>query len=195
MDVLDAIRLRRSIKPEAMKPDPVDVSLIHTVLDAANWAPSHGHTEPWRFQIFTGGAKRRLAEAVCSVLADDPRVPLGPDDPRRQKTTRKMDLAPVVMAIVCASSDGPKIVPHEEIASTAIAVHNMHLAARAYGLGAFWSSGTKAFHPRMATFLGLGPNEQCLGFFYLGWPRVPWPGGTRRPIQDKLQWFDDIPSD
>ncbi len=188
MDVFDAIEKRRSIKPEHMKPDAVERPLLERLLRAANWAPSHGHTEPWRFVVFTGDARRGLAEAVSSTMCEPGQARLPDDDPRRQKLLFKMTNAPVVIAIVCQPDPNPKIVPHEEIASTAIAVQNMHLAARALGLAAFWSSGEKAFHPRVAEFLDLVPPARCLGFFYVGWPAIAWPDGERGPIEDKVSW-------
>lgn len=182
MDVLDAIRLRRSVKPLDMKPDPVDRRLIQHMLDAANWAPSHRHTEPWRFVIFEGDARIELAEKVVDNLG------LAGADPARRAAIAKMTAPPVVIAIVCQSSTMPKVVAHEEIISTGIAVQNMHLAARALGLGAFWTSGAKAFDPQMADFLGLSPPAQCLGFLYVGYPKAGWPSATRGPIDDKVQW-------
>lgn len=188
MNVLDAIRLRRSIKPERMKPDPVDPDLIDQLLEAANWAPSHGHTEPWRFIVFTGGARRELGNAILRAMGAISGTPVGDSDPRRNKMHAKVDTAPVILAIVCSVSPSENVFEHEEIASTAMAVQNMHLVARAEGLAAFWSSGKKAFHPETATFLELKDNERCLGFFYVGWPAVPWPHSERRPVTDKVQY-------
>ena len=99
-----------------------------------------------------------------------------------------MSRAPVVIAIVVQPDQGPKIVLHEEIASTAIAVQNMHLAARALGLGAFWTSGAKVFKPHLLEFLGFAPPAQCIGLFYVGWPAIPWPEGEREPMEDKVTW-------
>ncbi|MEM7679234.1 MAG: nitroreductase [Myxococcota bacterium] len=188
MDVFDAIRQRRSIKPEFMKPDPVDRALLEKLFDAANWAPSHGLTEPWRFIVFQGDARRDLAEAICRTMAEQGQDTLPPDDPRRHKVARKTETAPVIAAIVCTPSTKPNIVEFEEIQSTAMAVQNLHLAARAVGLAGFWSSGKKAFHPRMAEFLGLEPPARCLGFFYLGYPAVDWPEGRRGPAAQKIAW-------
>lgn len=188
MQVLDAIRLRRSMKPECMKPDPVDPSLVRQLLEAANWAPSHGLTEPWRFTIFTGEARRQLGESILRAMVAISGTASGPDDPRWEKIRTKVDTAPVVMAIVCAVSRSEKIIEHEEIASTAMAVQNMHLAARALGLAAFWSSGKKAFHEEVASFLELQEHERCLGFFYVGWPATPWPKGERGPIEHKVRY-------
>jgi nitroreductase len=188
MDVLDAIRLRRSIKPEKMRPDPVDRALLDQLFEAANWAPSHGLTEPWRFVVFTGPGRTEIHRAMVETLAEPGSPPPGDDDPRVQKLAEKNFNAPVIVAIVCQTSPSPKIVEHEEIASTAIAVHNLHLLARAMGLAAFWSSGQKAFDPRVARALELEAPARCLGFLYLGWPGVPWPEGRRGPAAEKVRW-------
>ena len=188
VDVFDAIRLRRSVKPEHMKPDPIDRETLHRLFEAANWAPSHGLTEPWRFIVFTGDSRKELAEAICRTMAEAGQDTLPADDPRRSKIRKKTDTAPVVAAIVCDVSTNPKIVEMEEIESTAMAVQNLHLAARGLGLAGFWSSGKKAFHPKMAEFLGLTPPARCLGFFYIGYPAIPWPEGQRRPVEDKIIW-------
>jgi nitroreductase len=191
MDVLDTIRLRRSVKPELMKPDPVPEDVIEAMLEAANWAPSHGHTEPWRFIGFRGEARRGLGDALLAAM-NGGEAP-DPGDPRRDKIMRKVMTAPLCFAIVCAPSSGANVVEHEEIASTAMAVHNMHLVARRNGLAAFWSSGKKAFAPSMARFLGLEPPLRCLGFFYVGYPAVEWPAATRGPMSDKVTWRSDTP--
>jgi nitroreductase len=188
MDVLDAIRLRRSVKPERLRPDPVARTLVEQLLDAANWAPSHGLTEPWRFVVFTGEGRRALHAAMVETLEPEGHPAPGPDDPRRRKLEEKNLNAPVIVAIVCHPGPAPKIVEHEEIASTAIAVHNMHLLARSMGLAAFWSSGAKAFDPRIARFLELAPPARCLGFLYVGWPAGPWPEGRRGPVGEKVRW-------
>jgi nitroreductase len=62
MDVLDAIRKRRSVR--VFKNKDVPNSIIQTLIDAARWAPSAGNTQPWEFIIVTKpDAKRELAEA------------------------------------------------------------------------------------------------------------------------------------
>ncbi len=55
------IRRRRSIKPQAMDQRPVDPRHLAAILENANWAPTHGMTEPWRFFVFTGAGRERLA--------------------------------------------------------------------------------------------------------------------------------------
>lgn len=188
MDVFDAIRLRRSIKPENLKPDAIPSAWIEKILEAANWAPSHKLTEPWRFTVFTGKSRLDLVEAILRGLADPGQATLPPDDPRRLKLTEKFTNAPVSIAIVCAPSEKANVLEHEELCSTAMAVQNMHLAAQSLGLAGFWSSGKKSFSPQVAEELQIEPPAKCLGFFFVGWPAVPWPEGQRRPWQDKVTW-------
>jgi nitroreductase len=188
VDLFEAIVTRRSIKPEKLDARPVERALIERVLEAANWAPSHGLTEPWRFVVFQGEARRALVEATLTTMLEPGEAPIGPGDARRTALEEKVLRVPVTIAIVVSPSSNPKIVEHEELASTAMAVQNLHLAATALGLGGYWTSGKKAFHPAMASFLGLVAPARCLGFFYLGWPLAAAPEGKRRPWQDKVSW-------
>ncbi|MFT5411314.1 MAG: nitroreductase, partial [Verrucomicrobiales bacterium] len=56
------IRSRRTWKPENMNPQrEVPQALLDTLFENANWAPTHGLTEPWRFKIYRGAAREGLA--------------------------------------------------------------------------------------------------------------------------------------
>ncbi|MGY8689040.1 MAG: nitroreductase family protein, partial [Verrucomicrobiales bacterium] len=48
--ITSIIRQRRSVKPTMMSPDSVPREMIELMLENANWAPTHGLTEPWRFR-------------------------------------------------------------------------------------------------------------------------------------------------
>src|SRR5215204_7169474 len=61
--ILEATRLRRSFSLKDLSPEPIDLADVQAMLEAANWAPSHGHTEPWRFTVFAGAARRALSQA------------------------------------------------------------------------------------------------------------------------------------
>ena len=64
MDLIEAIRTRRSIR--AFKPDPVPKKTIEEILDIARWAPSGGDVQPWYFVVLSGkvleNVKARLVE-------------------------------------------------------------------------------------------------------------------------------------
>ena len=56
------IKARRSVKPKDMNRREVAKADIEAMLEAANWAPTHGLTEPWRFVV--------LDRAACGELID-----------------------------------------------------------------------------------------------------------------------------
>ena len=62
MEVMEAIRTRRSIR--AYKPDPIPEDVLMQVLEAARLAPSAGNRQPWLFVVVRDQqVKERLREA------------------------------------------------------------------------------------------------------------------------------------
>ncbi|MFT5190675.1 MAG: nitroreductase, partial [Verrucomicrobiales bacterium] len=47
-----------------MSPDSVPREMIELMLENANWAPTHGLTEPWRFRIFQGESRQKLSDTL-----------------------------------------------------------------------------------------------------------------------------------
>lgn len=188
--VNELIRTRRSIKPAEMSEAPLDRTLLDAILENANWAPTHGRTEPWRFKVYTGESRRRLAETLQDVYkATTPEVEFRAE--KFEKLGKNPLLAPVVI-VVWMQRQASAVIPEiEEIESVACAVQNMHLTASATGLGAFWSSPPVVYRAKLREALGLGPEDRCLGLFYLGWPKKvdEWPEGRRKPIEQKVEWL------
>ncbi|MFC1911287.1 nitroreductase [Chloroflexota bacterium] len=83
MDVIEAIRTRRSIR--LFKPDPVSRKVLEELLDASRWAPSGGNVQPWYFEVLAGEAlakvKARLVEKATTWDGHD-YVDTRPDLPR-----------------------------------------------------------------------------------------------------------------
>jgi len=190
--VTDNIRHRRSIKPVDMDPArPVARELLMELLENANHAPTHGLTEPWRFQIFTGEGRRVLAAKMQEVYqATTPAAEFRED--KMRKMSENPLLASAVLTIGMARLGGAKVPEFEELAAVSCAVQNMHLTADAAGLAAYWSSpplvGTRPF----LDWLGMGPEDKCLGLFYIGWPKAGfvWPEARRKPVEQKIQWCE-----
>ena len=60
--IADTIATRRAVFPAQYNSDPISKEEIETLLKAANWAPTHRRTEPWRFKVFRGEALNELSE-------------------------------------------------------------------------------------------------------------------------------------
>lgn len=183
-----AIRDRRTVKPKLFSDKPVDEALINRMLENANWAPTHGMTEPWRFRVFVGDARKRLAEFLAATYKEVTSA----DDFKQNKyqgMSRNAMLAQAVIVIGMKRQDAGKITELDEIMAVACAVENMHITAAANGLGAFWSTNVSAVSDQMRDFIGLSGDDRALGLFYLGYPEGDWPKGERGAIAEKVQWI------
>ena len=187
-----AILRRRSMGLSRLRPDPVDRQLIERMLEAANWAPSHGDTEPWRFTVFSGEGRDTLAELFAAAhweeQADSP-------PSRAQEGARKRAFAaPVWISIGMSPAlreDGSLLMSEEEeVMAVACAMQNLHLMASALGLAGMWHSKGSSVSPIVARGLGLEPPARLLGFFMCGWPATDWLTGKRGPLSEKTHWVE-----
>lgn len=188
-EISDLIRHRRTIYPKDYTDRAVHREIVERVLTNGTWAPTHGLTQPWRFHVFTGEARQRLADFLGATY----RATTPPEKFLQKKfdtITQRPLQSSVVIAIAMARDPHGKITERDELLAVACAVQNMHLTCAAYGLGAFWATGGPMTGAAMRDFLGLGPNDQALGLFYIGYPAIEWPKAHRRPLEHVTTWLD-----
>ena len=187
--ITEVIRNRRTVKPKHFSSREIDPTIIHTMLENANWAPTHGMTEPWRFTVFCGQARQRLADFLAetykSLSTSETFKPKKYDGMRQNAL-----LAPAVISIGMKRQEAEKISELDELLAVACAVQNLHLTATACGLGGFWSTNIAATSDSMRDFLGMKPKDRALGLFYVGYPASEWPVGDRTSVDEKVQWID-----
>jgi nitroreductase len=187
-----AIRSRRSAK--RVLQTPIDRATIERLLEAATWAPSHHLTEPWRFWVIRGDARRRFGEAMAAGdLSTHQDATPEQRETMRASAIGKAHRAPLIIAVAAVMAEGNKNPDVEEITATAAAIQNLLLQAEAEGLGTIWRTGRSAYEPEMARFFGLGERDQMLGFLYIGHPDPDAPARTseRRPLDQVTTWLDD----
>lgn len=185
----DLIRNRRSVFPVQYSDKIIDREIIDQLLENANWAPTHGMTEPWRFTVFTGEGIKKLADFQAELYKKlTPEAEY--DDAKYQKLATKPLKCSHVISIGMKRGDNPKIPEIEEIEAVACAVQNMYLTATAYGVGCYWGSGGITYKDEAKAFFNLGEQDRLLGFLFLGYPKTKWPSGFRKPIIDKVNWVE-----
>lgn len=166
--------------------------VVTALLEAACWAPTHGLTQPWRFQVFaTAPARARLGEGLVALY--DELTP-GPnrDEAKRSKLRAGVERAPVVITLAAKVVPGGKVPEWEEIAAVSCAVQNLLLAAHERGIGSFWSSPPAACAPQFVRWLGLDGTHRAMGLVYLGWPRPgsSVPQSLRLPLAERVTWHE-----
>jgi nitroreductase len=188
-EINELIRSRRTIYPEQFSDRIVHKEQLELILNNAQWAPTHGNTQPWRFKVFTGDARQRLSDFLSKTYLE-----LTPteeqNDAKLAKLLKRPLLASAIIAVCMERQSEEKIAELEEIEAVACAVQNMHLTCTAYGLGGFWSTPKLIYHQRTNEFLGIKEKDKCLGFFYIGYPAIEWPSSHRRPLEYSTEWID-----
>ena len=184
----DLIKSRRAIYPKSYIEKPIPRKIIQQILENANWAPTHKHTTPWRFKIFTGNSRQRLAAFLANYYKIN--TPRDKFSAKKYKKTSQKPLQSACVIAICMQRDPQKRIPEwEEIAATACAVQNMWLSCTAYNIGCYWSSPSAI--ENVDQLFSLAEEEKCLGFMYMGYHKMEKLEGKRTAIQDKLEWFED----
>ena len=182
-------RNRRSVFPDQFDAGkPIPDTIINEILLNACQAPNHGRTEPWQFTVFSGDGLKKLAAFQSSLYKD-----LAGEN-FKEATYAKLKQQPLkashIIAIGMKRSSLKNIPEIEDIEAVACAVQNIYLSVTAYGLGGYWTTGGITYKEEAKSFFGLGEADKLLGFFYIGQVAIPSTGGSRQPIEQKLNWIN-----
>ena len=176
---------RRDIR--RFRPDPVPDDVLRRVLAAAHRAPSVGLMQPWRL-IVVRDARRRASRSAGSPSASACARPTASTSARASSSTRRSrgsSRRRSAIVVCCDHGDpdaevlGRGTIPETDVYSTACAIENLWLAARAEGLGVGWVSFYRPDDLR--ALLGIPARVDPIAYLCLGWPDErpvrPGPGG------------------
>jgi len=182
-DVLKTIHFRRSVFQANFTDKEVSKEDLYTILQAADAAPTHKRTQPWRFVIFRKDGLQRLGKELGAIYKRTT-----PQDKYNEMMEENMEkkatMSNAAMAIIVNYSY--ELPEWEELAATACAVQNMWLAAASLGIGGYWATPGLINH--LGSFLDLKENQKCIGIFYLGHHESEDREPFRSPIEEKISW-------
>lgn len=151
-DVMDAIRERRSVRQ--FQPDPIPEPTLGRILEAAQWAPSAGNLQPFRFHVvYSNDLKEGLKVASYNqaFIAQAPVV--------------------VVVTVLPGQSGnryGERGTDLYCLQDSAAAIQNLMLAATGFGIGSCWVG---AYNDEAVTkVLELSDEERPVAIIPLGYP-------------------------
>lgn len=187
-DVNNLIRTRRSVFPKDYTGERVDDTIIHAMLENANWAPTHRFTEPWRFIVYTDEGRKKLADLQADlykkVTQED-----GTFKEDRFENLKKKPLESSHIILVYMKRDTKNSVPEiEEAGAVFCAVQNIYLTATANGVGCYLSTGGVTYFPEAKTAFGLSPDDKIIGFLHVGIPKHKNQTSKRTPVDTKVIW-------
>jgi nitroreductase len=166
MDVMTAIKLRRSIR--SYSDEPIEEEKLEAILESARLSPSAGNRQDRKFIVVTDKAIReKLVDAAHGQ--------------------QFVGQAPVVI-VACATQAG-YIMPCEVLAypvDVAIAVDHITLAAVEQGLGTCWIGAFK--QDDVKKLLGIPDNVRVVALLPIGYPsEVPDPR-PRKNLDDIISY-------
>ncbi len=198
MEVMEAIRSRRSIRRYDDRPVPRD--LIEEILEAARLAPSASNLQTWKFKIVTDGETKKLLreaafdqkfveKAPVVIVACADYTAFGDRAKRSLELLRSGAVKPS-LSLLLRTLRSEKGLEQEErnltnaLINVSIAVEHMVLAAKSLGLGTCW---VRAFQPaRVAEILSLPPECPPVFLLPLGYPREEPAPRSRRAMEEIL---------
>jgi len=185
------IRNRRSLFPlqfdETKKIEP---SVILSILENANHAPSHKRTEPWRFIVFTDQSLEQLFDEQIRIYQHT--TPVAEfSEVKVKKMKMKARKVSHAIAIIACFDDQQRLPKFEEEWAVACAVQNIYLSCESHGVGGYWGTGSLVLGDDFKHYLNLNENESCMGLFQLGVPLEDLNLLDKNPLTDishKIEW-------
>ncbi len=174
-------------------PGPIDAEIMKRLLHAAHQAGSVGLMQPWRFIRITD---KTLRKSIFQ-LVDDERQQTAKALGKRQDEFMKLKVEGILecgeLLVVALPNKreqhifGRRTLPEMDIASTACAIQNLWLAARAEGIGVGWVS---LFDPQaLAQLLNMPEGSQPIAILCLGYVEEFY----AKPMLEQQKWAEALP--
>lgn len=159
---------------------------VQSLLELADWAPTHGYTEPWRFQVYSNPSEfcNQHAELYKQNTPAENFV-----DGVYNNLYHQGDKVSHVIVTMMQRGNLPKIPVVEELEAVASAIQNILLGATALGMASFWSTGGMISKQAMKDFLGLAEEDHVVGVIYIGYADALPAGNRTVPIEEKVSWI------
>ena len=158
---------------------------LTAILQAGLRVPDFQRLRPYQFLLAQGAGLDRLG-----ALLERAALEAGKPPEIIERARRMPHRAPLVVVVVAHWRSSAVVGRLEQQLSAGCAVMAMQMAAVAQGFGGIWRSGWPMFDRGLHTALDLGPDDQIVGFLYLGTPSRA-PGGPLPVVNEQnfVRWL------
>ena len=183
MDALTLLLERRSCA--ALQAPAPEGEALAAILQAGLRVPDFQRLRPYQFFLACGDGLDRLG-----LLLERAALEAGKPPDNVERARRMPHRAPLVVVVAARWRPSSVAGRFEQQLSAGCAVMAMQMAAVAQGFGGIWRSGWPMFDRGVHTALDLGPDDQIVGFLYLGTPGRPPAGpGPAADLNDFIRWL------
>jgi len=177
MSALEAVRRRQSWSK--VTPDAPTREQLLPLIAAAGRVADHSSLRPWRLIELRGQDRERLGAAIAATTGDS-------------SPSSKPLRASLLIAVVASYRDSEKVPRWEQEAVASGVAHVLSLLLDEAGWGVIWRTGGYTRTAAVARAHGLGPDEELLGWLYVGGKPGKEPG--RRQVLDAESVLSRMPS-
>ena len=178
MEIAQAIKKRRTIHIFSKKSVPKEI--IERSIVAANQAPCHKRTFPWRFTSLGINKRELLFQLQLSLKLCEKPI----DEIKYNKIKEKF-LNPshlLVASQLCSNNQLQKL---EDYAACASAIQNLSLSLVGDGVGYKWSTGKITRDAHTYQIAEIDPiEEEIIGFIWIGYGMEP--SSIKRPLLNTI---------
>ncbi|WP_345044191.1 nitroreductase family protein [Streptomyces sannanensis] len=163
---MTVVLTRRSVQT-LIELAPNDAEFAY-LLGGAAAAPDHGSLRPWRWVPLRGTDRETLGARLATDVPPE----------QQEQIVRKVLRAPLMAALVFASTPGHKIPEWKQLAAASFMAYGLMLLLHARGYGRIWRTGRLCESRAVRELLGLAPTERLLGSLDVGTP-----DGAKPPVR------------
>ena len=166
MDAQKAIFDRRTIHSFTKK--KVSESVVTDAIEAANQAPCHRLTFPWRF--YSVGTKKRMQilDLAIELKSHNNKI-----DNKSKEIISEKFLNPSHLLLASQILSNDELIKKEDYAACSCAIQNLSISLTTAGVFTKWSTGIITRDPRTYKIVNINSQEEeIIGFIWVGYGKL-----------------------
>lgn len=197
--LMEVVKKRRTNRQ--FKSDPVPDEYVTKIIEAARWAPSGFHTQPWEFVVVR---KKEVKDKLVAALEEHgpPIRNTGRDSGTQTSARGSFRNAPVFIIVLCdwraraglpeGARQSDALTANIFCSSMASAFLNMHLAAASLGLASQWYSAASGPNAAGAIkrIIGIPEPLKIYDLMVVGYSDQPPIAKEVRDLGDMIHYDD-----
>ena len=163
MDTKKAIFKRRTI--HLFNKKKVSETIIEDAIEAANQAPCHRLTFPWRFYSVCSKKRIQIFELALDIKFQNKII----DDKSKNLLSKKyLDPSHLLIATQVLNED--QLIKKEDYAACSCAIQNLSLSLTTSSVFTKWSTGSITRNPEIYNISEIdSKKEEIIGFIWIGY--------------------------
>ena len=167
MDTLEAILTRRTI--HSFEKRKVSEEIILKGLEAANHAPCHKLTFPWRFYSIGLKKRNKILELAIDLKSKDNAL-----GDKSKNIIKEKYLNPSHLLIATQILAKDKFTQKEDYAACCCSIQNMAIFFSSLGINVKWSTGLITRNLKIYEIVDINSYiEEIIGFIWIGYGEKP----------------------